>query len=127
MYGSSPFNRADWIKLIRPDGVAVITGAAVYIGNAIARRVAGAGMRVVLFDRDKPALDSAVNALLNEFPNLRALTIVQAPKLCSIRPMSVRAFSIGTSFGLLWPKAGKGLDSQLTALSVAEQPYGCIQ
>ena len=43
--------------------VAVITGAASGIGNAMALRFAGEGMRLVLADIDGPALDAAVTAV----------------------------------------------------------------
>ncbi len=45
---------------IRPDGLAVITGAAVGIGYAIAERLAREGMQVLLFDRDAVALEQAL-------------------------------------------------------------------
>ena len=60
---------------IREGAVAVVTGAALGIGYAIARRVAGEGMNVVLFDRDSAALDAARKALLKEFPGVKLLTI----------------------------------------------------
>ncbi|RMQ50071.1 putative oxidoreductase [Pseudomonas cichorii] len=60
---------------IRKGGVAVITGAAVGIGYAIARRVASEGMNVVLFDRDSAALDAAAKILGNEFPGVKLLAI----------------------------------------------------
>lgn len=60
---------------IRKGAVAVITGAAVGIGYAIARRVASEGMNVVLFDRDATGLDEAVKKLLNEFPAVKLLAI----------------------------------------------------
>lgn len=41
------------------DGVAVITGAASGIGKAAARRMAGLGMKLVLFDRDENGLSLA--------------------------------------------------------------------
>ncbi|EPM73201.1 putative oxidoreductase [Pseudomonas syringae pv. theae ICMP 3923] len=60
---------------IRKGAVAVITGSAVGIGYAIARRVASEGMNVVLFDRDATALDGATKTLLNEFPGVKLLAI----------------------------------------------------
>ncbi|MBK5511827.1 SDR family NAD(P)-dependent oxidoreductase [Pseudomonas sp. TH15] len=60
---------------IRNGAVAVITGAAVGIGHAIARRVASEGMNVVLFDRDASALDVAIKTLRNEFPDVKLLAI----------------------------------------------------
>lgn len=60
---------------IRKGAVAIITGAAVGIGYAIARRVAREGMNIVLFDRDAAALDVATKALLNEFPDVKLLAI----------------------------------------------------
>ncbi|MFJ4067302.1 SDR family NAD(P)-dependent oxidoreductase [Pseudomonas sp. NPDC089996] len=60
---------------IRNGAVAVITGAAVGIGYAIARRVAKEGMDIVLFDRDAVALDVATKSLLNECPGVRVLAI----------------------------------------------------
>lgn len=60
---------------IRKDAVAVITGAAVGIGYAIARQVAKEGMKVVLFDRDEAALNAATKALLNDFTGIKVLAI----------------------------------------------------
>lgn len=60
---------------IRKGAVAVITGAGVGIGYAIARRVASEGMSIVLFDRDAAALGVAAKALLNEFPAVKLLAI----------------------------------------------------
>lgn len=60
---------------IRKDAVAVITGAAVGIGYAIAHRAAAEGMKVVIFDRDEKALHTAARMLLNEFPGLKLLAI----------------------------------------------------
>lgn len=48
---------------LRPGGLAVVTGAAVGIGFAIAERLAADGMRVVLFDRDVAALEAAMARL----------------------------------------------------------------
>ncbi|NAT15202.1 oxidoreductase, partial [Pseudomonas syringae pv. actinidifoliorum] len=60
---------------IRKDAVAVITGAAVGIGYAIARQVAKEGMKVVLFDRDVAALNAATKAILNDFTGIKVLAI----------------------------------------------------
>ena len=60
---------------IRKGAVAIITGAAVGIGYAIARRVSSEGMKIVLFDRDAAALDVATKTLLNEFPEVKLLAI----------------------------------------------------
>ena len=45
------------------DKVAVVTGAASGIGRATARRRAEAGMRVVLADVERPALDEAAHEI----------------------------------------------------------------
>ncbi|MFJ4142233.1 SDR family NAD(P)-dependent oxidoreductase [Pseudomonas sp. NPDC089734] len=60
---------------IREGAVAVVTGAALGIGYAIARRVAREGMNVVLFDKDAEALDLAVRALRRDMPDARLLAI----------------------------------------------------
>ncbi|MDU8418464.1 SDR family oxidoreductase [Pseudomonas syringae] len=60
---------------IRKDAVAVITGAAVGIGYAIARQVAKEGMKIVLFDRDEAALNAATKAILNDFTGIKVLAI----------------------------------------------------
>lgn len=60
---------------IRKNGVAAVTGAAMGIGYAIARRVAREGMNVVLFDRDSHALDQAFKTLSNTFSAVRFLAV----------------------------------------------------
>jgi NAD(P)-dependent dehydrogenase (short-subunit alcohol dehydrogenase family) len=47
--------------------VAVVTGAASGIGRALVERFAGAGMRVVLADVERAALDAAAGAVADEF------------------------------------------------------------
>lgn len=61
---------------IRKDGVAVITGAAVGIGFAIARQLACDEMQLVLLDRDANALALASARLKAEFPKVIQRTIV---------------------------------------------------
>ena len=60
---------------IRENAVAVITGAAVGIGYAIALKVARAGMDVVLFDIDGDALDSAIKLIHAEVSGARLLAV----------------------------------------------------
>jgi NAD(P)-dependent dehydrogenase (short-subunit alcohol dehydrogenase family) len=48
---------------LKPDGLAVVTGAAGGIGFAIAERLASDGMRVVLFDRDIELLERSMASL----------------------------------------------------------------
>lgn len=55
---------------IRNNAVAVITGAAVGIGYAIAERLAKEGMKLVLFDRDQHTLNSAKTQLAQAYPDL---------------------------------------------------------
>lgn len=54
---------------IRKNNVAVVTGAAVGIGFAIAERLCKEGMKVVLFDKDGILLAHAVSTLLKLHPN----------------------------------------------------------
>jgi NAD(P)-dependent dehydrogenase (short-subunit alcohol dehydrogenase family) len=60
---------------IRQDAVAVITGSAVGIGYAIARRAAAQGMKIVLFDRDEQSLQASSSSILNDFPEVEVLPI----------------------------------------------------
>ena len=53
---------------IRKDAVAVITGAAVGIGYAIAERMAQEKMKLVLSDKNTPALMEAIHRLRSKFP-----------------------------------------------------------
>lgn len=53
--------------------VAVVTGAASGIGNALARRFAADGMRVVLADIEAPALDAAAEAMRAEGADVLAV------------------------------------------------------
>lgn len=55
---------------IRKDAVAVITGAAVGIGYAIAERMAQEKMKLVLSDKNAPALMEAINRIRSKFPGL---------------------------------------------------------
>ncbi|OLU16696.1 oxidoreductase [Pseudomonas sp. PA1(2017)] len=57
------------------NSVAVVTGAALGIGNAIARKLAMEGMNVVLFDKDPVALKSAANSIRRDAPDVNVLTI----------------------------------------------------
>ena len=55
---------------IRKDAVAVITGAAVGIGYAIAERMAQEEMKLVLSDKNIPALTEAIRRLRSKYPGL---------------------------------------------------------
>lgn len=55
---------------IRDNAVAVITGAAVGIGYAIAERLAKEGMKLVLFDRDQHKLNNAKTQLVQAYSDL---------------------------------------------------------
>ncbi|MFG0678748.1 SDR family NAD(P)-dependent oxidoreductase [Delftia sp. WSY_7] len=57
-------------------GVAVVTGAAVGIGFAIAQRVAREGMAVVMFDRDEQALEQAGAGISRALPGALVKTVV---------------------------------------------------
>lgn len=57
------------------NSVAVVTGAALGIGNAIARKLAMEGMNVVLFDKDPVALKSAANSIRRDAPDVNVLAI----------------------------------------------------
>ncbi len=61
--------------VIRPHCVAVITGAAAGIGFAIACRLAGAGMKIVLFDKDQQALHTASSMLMERTAQDNILTV----------------------------------------------------
>lgn len=56
---------------IRPDGVAVVTGAAAGIGYAIAARLVDQQMILVLYDKDEHALTLAAKRLHTEHPGAR--------------------------------------------------------
>lgn len=58
------------LTAIRNNAVAVITGAAVGIGYAIAERLAKEGMKLVLFDRDQHKLNNAKTQLVQAYPGL---------------------------------------------------------
>ena len=55
---------------IRKDAVAVITGAAVGIGYALAERMAQENMKLVLSDKNASALMDAIHRLRSKFPEL---------------------------------------------------------
>lgn len=56
--------------------MAVVTGAAVGIGFAIAQRVAREGMAVVMFDRDEQALEQAGAGISRALPGALVKTVV---------------------------------------------------
>lgn len=60
---------------IRPDGVAVITGAAAGIGYALAARLAAEQMIVVMNDKDSVALADAANRLRTVQPAARLIVV----------------------------------------------------
>jgi NAD(P)-dependent dehydrogenase (short-subunit alcohol dehydrogenase family) len=57
------------------DRVAVVTGAASGIGQALAERFAAEGMKVMLADVDLPALETAAGALRDRGADVRAETV----------------------------------------------------
>ena len=59
-------------EVLRPGGVAVITGGASGIGLAAARRFAGLGMRVAIADLGADRLAAAEGTLAAEAPGARA-------------------------------------------------------
>lgn len=81
---------------IRKDAVAVITGAAAGIGFAIAKRVAKEGMNVVLFDKDPQALESAVEQIRAESPDVSVLPIQgDVSSEPDLRTLYERSFELG--------------------------------
>ncbi|GGJ94747.1 SDR family NAD(P)-dependent oxidoreductase [Pseudomonas matsuisoli] len=81
---------------IRKDAVAVITGAAAGIGFAIAKRVAKEGMNVVLFDKDLQALESAVEQIRAESPDVSVLPIQgDVSSEPDLRTLYGRSFELG--------------------------------
>ena len=60
---------------IHQANVAVVTGEAVGIGFALARRLCAQGMKVVLFDKDQAALDAALDTLNEADPRAQLLAI----------------------------------------------------
>lgn len=57
------------------NSVAVVTGAALGIGYAIAHKVAKEGMNVVLFDKNSAALKSAASSIRRNAPDVNVLAI----------------------------------------------------
>lgn len=57
------------------NSVAVVTGAALGIGYAIAHKVAKEGMNVVLFDKNSAALKSAASSIRRDAPDVNVLAI----------------------------------------------------
>jgi NAD(P)-dependent dehydrogenase (short-subunit alcohol dehydrogenase family) len=62
-------------QAIRKGGVAIITGAAVGIGHAIAHRLAQEGMKLVLLDRDGRLLTQAAERLHTAHPHLELRSV----------------------------------------------------
>lgn len=64
------------ILAIRKNAVAVITGAAVGIGYAIAERMAKEGMKLVLLDKDAVQLASAIQRLRSKYKELTIHSVI---------------------------------------------------
>lgn len=86
---------------IRKDSVAVITGAAMGIGFAIATRLAKEQMKIVLFDANGPALESATHKLQSAFPGQVVIPVQgDVTSDADLQRLSNAAFQQGT-LGLL--------------------------
>jgi NAD(P)-dependent dehydrogenase (short-subunit alcohol dehydrogenase family) len=77
--------------VFQQDNVAVITGGASGIGAAAARRLAGMGMRIVLLDRDRTALD-ALAATLPSDVRVMAGDVASLADVEQLRDFALSAF-----------------------------------
>lgn len=87
--------------------VAVVTGAASGIGLATARRFVAGGMRVVLADIERPALDAAVDALRSEGAAVSGfeLDVADAEQVAALREHALHEFG---AVHVLFNNAGVG-------------------
>jgi NAD(P)-dependent dehydrogenase (short-subunit alcohol dehydrogenase family) len=76
------------------DRVAVVTGAASGIGRALARRFAAEGMRVVLADVERPALEKAAGELAGEGARVLAVPtdVSEAEQVDALAARALEAF-----------------------------------
>src|SRR5688500_13178417 len=89
--------------------VAIVTGGASGIGNAMARRFAAAGMRVVLADVEEQALEQAAKALAAEHGDDAVLAlptdVSDGPAIDAVRDAALDRFG---SFHVVCNNAGVG-------------------
>ena len=97
----------DWLERGR---TAVITGAAGGIGLAAALKLAGAGMNVLLADRDANALESAGAAVREAAKDAPAIEtfVLDVADFDQVQALKERAFAQFGEVGLLMNNAGIG-------------------
>ncbi len=91
--------------------VAVITGGAGGLGTALARQCAGRGMRLVLADVDRGALDAAARTLGDGVEAVTAVTDVMRRE--SVEALADLAFQRFGAVHLLFNNAGVGLSKSV--------------
>lgn len=97
------------LEVLRPGGVAVITGGASGIGLAAARRFAGIGMRVAIADLGADRLAAAAEALAAEAAGGADAVLAVEADVASAAAMRAFAQAVGERFGsidLLMNNAG---------------------
>jgi NAD(P)-dependent dehydrogenase (short-subunit alcohol dehydrogenase family) len=99
-------------------GVAVITGAAGGLGQALARQCAGHGMRLVLADVDRSALEEAAGRLGPSAACLVAPTDVSRRE--EVEALAQAAFERFGEVRLLFNNAGVGLARTVADTSAAD-------
>ena len=101
--------------------VAVVTGAASGIGRGLAGRFAEEGMRVVLADVERPALDAAVGELRDAGHEvLGVLTDVSDPR--AVEELAERAFDEFGAVHILCNNAGVAARGDWGALYSGDRP-----
>jgi NAD(P)-dependent dehydrogenase (short-subunit alcohol dehydrogenase family) len=95
--------------------VAVVTGGASGIGRALGARLAREGMRVVLADVEKPALESTVAELRGEDLDVTGMP-ADVSSLASLRALADAVYERHAAVHLLFNNAGVGTDETRTPL-----------
>ena len=97
------------------DRVAVVTGGASGVGCALGRRLASEGMRLVLADVEKSALDATVSKLTGEGCDVTGI-VADVSDYASVESLARQVFDSYPTVHVLCNNAGVGTDETRTRI-----------